>query len=131
MEMNTQKTTTFLTFAGQAEEAMKLYTSLFDQSQIIQIFHQENGKVMMAMFTIKNQMYMCVDSTVQHEWSFTPAISIFVTCDTAEEIDRLYEELSRDGKIHMPMAATPFSEKFAWVDDRFGVSWQLNLAKPI
>ena len=61
--------------------------------------------------------------------SVNPAISLFVTCDTEEEINRVFEQLSQDGKVLMPLAAYPFSERFGWVEDKYGVSWQLNLAK--
>jgi predicted 3-demethylubiquinone-9 3-methyltransferase (glyoxalase superfamily) len=66
---------------------------------------------------------------VEHDFTFTPSISLFVTCDTEEEIDRLFEKLSQDGSVLMPLSDYPFSEKFAWVEDKYGVSWQLNLAK--
>jgi predicted 3-demethylubiquinone-9 3-methyltransferase (glyoxalase superfamily) len=72
---------------------------------------------------------MCIDSNVKHEFSFTPAISLYVTCDTEDEINRLFESLSQDGSILMPLAAYPFSEKFGWVADKYGVSWQLTLTK--
>ena len=58
----------------------------------------------------------------------TPAISLFVTCDSEEEIDRVFEKLSQDGIVLMPLAASPMSAKFGWVQDKYGVSWQLNLA---
>ncbi len=116
-------------FSGQAEEAMNFYTSIFDESEIKSVLHHEDGSVLHAVFTIKGQTFMCIDSKLNHEFTFTPAISLFVTCDTAEEIDGLNKKLSEGGKIHMPLAASPFSEKFAWIDDKYGVSWQLNLAK--
>jgi len=52
---------------------------------------------------------------------------MFVTCETEEEIDAIFESLVRDGKILMDLAVTPFSLKFGWVDDKYGVSWQLSL----
>jgi predicted 3-demethylubiquinone-9 3-methyltransferase (glyoxalase superfamily) len=61
-------------------------------------------------------------------YKFTPAISFFVDCNTEEEIRALFKTLSENGSVLMPLAKYPFSEKFAWVTDRFGVSWQLNLA---
>lgn len=71
---------------------------------------------------------MCIDSSIKHEFTFTPAISLYVTCDTEEEIDEAFEKLSEDGGVLMPLAAYPFSEKFGWVADKYGVTWQLNLA---
>ncbi|MFJ7933373.1 VOC family protein [Sporosarcina sp. NPDC096371] len=122
-----QKITTFLMFEGKAEEAMKFYTSVFADSEINRVLHQSDGTVMHATFTIKGQTFMCIDSAISHE--FTPAISLFVTCDTSEEIDGLFITLSEGGQVLMPLSPTPVSEKFGWVGDKFGVTWQLNLAK--
>lgn len=128
-----QKITTFLMFDGQAEEAMNFYISLFKQSEIISITrygpHEAGaeGTVMLAIFTLNGQAFMCIDSSVQQEFTFNPAISLHVTCETEQEIDELFEKLSQGGGIAMPLDAYPMSQKFAWVMDKFGVSWQLNL----
>lgn len=135
METSKQKITTFLMFEGRAEEAMNFYISLFEQSEIISITRYgandggEEGKVVHAVFSLNGQEYMCIDSVVKHQFTFTPAISLYVTCETEDEIKGLFEKLSQDGKVLMPLASYPFSEKFGWVEDRFGVSWQLSLAK--
>ncbi|WP_029420381.1 VOC family protein [Alicyclobacillus macrosporangiidus] len=123
------KITTFLMFDGQAEEAMKFYTSVFEESQINHIIHSEDGKVLHATFTLKGQTFMCIDSNVKHDFTFTPSMSLFVTCDTEKEIDKLFEKLSEGGQVLMPLTPSPVSQKFGWVTDKFGVSWQLNLAK--
>jgi predicted 3-demethylubiquinone-9 3-methyltransferase (glyoxalase superfamily) len=68
-----------------------------------------------------------IDSSVRHDFTFTPAISLYVTCHSEEEVDRLCERLAEGGQVLMPLNAYPFSEKFAWVSDRYGVSWQLTL----
>jgi predicted 3-demethylubiquinone-9 3-methyltransferase (glyoxalase superfamily) len=138
VENSKQKITTFLMFTGQAEEAMNFYISLFDQSEIISIQHYganetgydagTEGKVLHAAFSLNGQVFMCIDSNVKHEFTFTPSISLYVTCDTEVEIDRVFEMLSQDGSVLMPLAAYPFSKKFGWVGDKYGVSWQLNLA---
>jgi len=70
---------------------------------------------------------MAIDSYVQHQFTFTPSMSLYVTCDTHQEIDTLYQTLSEGGQVMMPLDAYGFSPKFAWIADRFGVSWQLNL----
>ncbi|MDQ0200439.1 VOC family protein [Neobacillus ginsengisoli] len=124
-----QKITTFLMFSGKAEEAMNFYTSVFDHSEINSVFHHENGTVLHAVFTLKGQRFMCIDNSSGQEHSFTPAMSLFVTCASVEEIDGAFEKLSQDGQVLMPLAASPFSEKFGWVQDKYGVSWQLNLAE--
>jgi len=129
------KVTPFLMFQGQAEEAINLYTSTFDQSEILSMMRYgpgqpgTEGSVMMASFSLHGQVFMANDSNVQHNFTFTPSISVYVTCDTEEEIDRVFATLSEGGGILMPLQAYPFSEKFAWISDRFGVSWQLSLAK--
>ncbi len=71
---------------------------------------------------------MCIDSYVKHGFTFTPAISLYVNCKSEEEINDLFAELSKGGQVLMPLDRYPFSDKFGWVADRFGVSWQLNLA---
>ncbi|MCR6097998.1 VOC family protein [Salipaludibacillus agaradhaerens] len=129
----TQKVTPFLTFFGQAEEAMNFYTSIFENSKIINITRYKageagkEGSVMHAVFSINGQDMMCIDSNVKHEWTFTPAVSFYIKCRSDEEITNVFKALSDGGQVHMPLANYGFSDKFAWVDDRFGVSWQLNL----
>lgn len=127
MHQTTQKITTFLMFSGQAEEAMNFYLTLFDESEKINVTYHEDGKILHAIFTLKGQQFMCIDNTNGDLHSFTPAMSLFVTCDTEEEIDRIYEKLSTKGTVLMPLAPSPFSQKFGWVADKYGVSWQLNL----
>ncbi len=126
----------FLMFQdGKAEEAMNYYTSLIKGSEIKSIVRYganeagEEGTVMQATFTIKDQEFMCIDSNIKHQFSFTPSFSIFVTCDTEEEIDNLYQNLIDGGHALMPIGDYGFSKKFGWLNDRFGVSWQLNLPK--
>lgn len=129
-----QKLTTFLMFEGRAEEAMTLYTSLFADSEIVSITRYgpdgpgAEGSILHATFSLAGQQFMCIDSHVSHAFSFTPATSIYVQCADDAELERLYTELSRDGDELMPLDDYGFSTRFGWVNDRFGVSWQLNLA---
>jgi len=119
-------------FEGKAEEAMKYYVSLFDDASITSISRYtkegpgKEGTVMQARMRLAGQDFMCIDSS-GHAFTFTPAISLFVDCVSAEEQERLFSALSADGKVMMPMDNYGFSKRFAWVEDRFGVSWQLNL----
>lgn len=130
-----QKLVTFLMFDGKAEEAMNFYISLFEKSKILNLARYgpneagAEGTVMHASFSLSDQEFMCIDSNIQHAFTFTPSMSIYVNCETEAEIDRLFAELSHAGQILMPLDRYPFSEKFAWISDRFGVSWQLSLAK--
>ncbi|OLF16145.1 VOC family protein [Actinophytocola xanthii] len=126
-----QKIHTFLMFQGQAEEAMNYYVSLFDDGEVLSVVHYgpdgpgREGSVVHALFRLAGQEYMCVDSSQEHDFGFTPAVSLYVSCADEAEIDRLYQALA--DKELMPLGDYGFSAKFGWVVDRFGVSWQLNL----
>ena len=123
----------FLMFEGRAEEAMNFYVSLFADGKVLEVEHYgaggpgKEGSVRLAKFEVAGLRVMCIDSPVEHGFSFTPAISLFVTCSSEEEIERLNAALSDGGSVLMPLNSYGFSRKFCWVSDRFGVSWQLNL----
>jgi predicted 3-demethylubiquinone-9 3-methyltransferase (glyoxalase superfamily) len=127
-----QSISTFLMFDGKAEEAVNFYVSIFKLSHIINIDrynvneHGTEGTVKLATFSLKGQELMCIDSS-GHKFGFTPSMSLFVNCDSEDEIDSLYENLSRGGQVMMPLQAYPFSKKYSWVSDKYGVSWQLSL----
>jgi len=70
--------------------------------------------------------FMAMDSAMPPPFTFTPSISLFVECETEEEIAKLYSVLSNGGEVLMPLDNYGFSQRFGWVNDRFGVSWQLN-----
>jgi predicted 3-demethylubiquinone-9 3-methyltransferase (glyoxalase superfamily) len=128
-----QKITTFLMFEGNAEEAMARYVSLFEDAEVVSITRYgadgagKEGSVQHATFSLAGQRFMCIDSPAQHGFTFTPSVSLFVQCVDEAEIDRLYAALSDQGTELMPLDDHGFSAKFGWVNDRFGVSWQLNL----
>jgi len=130
---NEIKATPFLMFEGQAEEAMNYYKDTFDDTKIVQLTRygaeadQMEGKVARGLIVLKGQQFMFYDSTIKHNFTFTPALSIFVTCDSVAEIDQVFEKLAEGGQALMPIGSYPFSRRFGWVNDRFGVSWQLNL----
>jgi predicted 3-demethylubiquinone-9 3-methyltransferase (glyoxalase superfamily) len=100
--------TPLLMFSGDAEKAMGLYTGLFENSKVVEI--------------------MCIDSPVEHDFTFTPATSLRIVCSDRTKLTSYFDVLSKDGQIMMPLAEYPFSKKFAWVQDRFGVSWQLSVS---
>lgn len=128
-----EKISPFLMFEGKAEEAMNYYTSIIEDSEITSISRYganqagKEGSVFQATFTLKGREYMCIDSHVKHQFTFTPSFSLFITADTEEEMDRLYKQLSEGGSVLMPAGDYSFSKKFGWVVDKFGVSWQINL----
>jgi predicted 3-demethylubiquinone-9 3-methyltransferase (glyoxalase superfamily) len=127
------KLTTFLMFQdGRAEEALTFYTSLFDDAKIVNITRYgsegpgEEGKVVHASFTLAGHPLMAIDSHVKHGFGFTPSMSLHVACETEAQIDTLFAALSDGGSVMMPLGDYGFSKKYAWLADRFGVSWQLT-----
>jgi predicted 3-demethylubiquinone-9 3-methyltransferase (glyoxalase superfamily) len=113
---------------------MNFYISLFDRSKIVSLKRYgpnepgKEGTVQHAIFELDGQQFMCIDSPTPHSFTFTPAMSLFVSCSDEPQIDRLAAALADGGQTLMPLGNYGFSQKFAWVQDRFGVSWQLNLA---
>lgn len=132
VEKTSNKITPFLMFDGRAEEAMNFYEALFEDAEIIFIERYENsgetidGKVYQAIMQIHGQEVRFFDSSIKHDFTFTPAISFFVNCDSELEIYKFFVELSKDGLVRMELDNYGFSKKFGWVEDKFGISWQLN-----
>ena len=127
-----ERITPFLMFEGRAAEAIDFYLSVFPNSRIetIEEFGPDGpgaeGSVASAVVILNGQRLMAFDSPVRHAFTFTPSISLFVDCDSEEEIDRLFGALSEGGQVMMELAEYPFADRFAWLADRFGVSWQLR-----
>ena len=124
---------THLMFDGTAEEAMNSYVSLFQGAAINEIERYESGEqgiegtVKRAAFSLGEQRFICIDSPVKHDFGFTPSISIFVDCESQTEIEGACQGLATGGQILMPLDNYGFSRCYSWIQDRFGVSWQLNL----
>lgn len=124
--------TTFLMFEGNAEQAMDLYVGLFENSRVEHISRYgpgeqgKEGSVQVATFTLNGQTLRCIDSPAPHEFTFTPAMSLYVTHADETKIASYFETLSDGGQVLMPLGEYPFSKQFAWVQDKFGVSWQLS-----
>lgn len=120
-------------FDGVAETAMNLYASIFTGSKVVRIDRYGNGEpgavgtVKRGEFVLAGHTLLWVDSPVKHAFTFTPSISIFVDCQDDAEPQEAFRELSAGGQVLMPLGHYGFSKKFGWVNDRFGVSWQLNL----
>ena len=130
--MTTTTVTPFLMFQGKAEEAMRLYTSLFANASIVEIERfgagepGAEGTVKKGAFVIGDRRFMCLDSPVKHAFGFTPALSLFVAGLSEPEVDRVFGALAEGGQVLMPLGTYPFSARFGWVNDRFGVSWQIS-----
>ena len=131
-----QKIIPFLWYDNQAEEAVHFYTPIFKNSKVGsvtrygeaggEVSRRPKGTVMTVTFELEGQEFIALNGGPQ--FTFSPAISFFMSCNTEEEIDRLFKKLSEGGLVLMELDKYPFSEKFGWVNDKFGVSWQLNLA---
>ena len=112
---------------------MNFYVSLFDNSKIIDVHRYgkgqpgKEGTIMMANFEPNGKQFICSDSFIKHDWTFTPAISNWVDCKTENEPNTLFSKLTENGSVMMPLNNCGFSQKFGWVADRFGISWQLNM----
>jgi predicted 3-demethylubiquinone-9 3-methyltransferase (glyoxalase superfamily) len=113
---------------GQAEEAVRTWCTIFDDAEVTSIELQDDGTVRMADLRIGSQRFRAIDNDGPHGFSFTPAISLWIECSSTEEVERLATALAADGgQFLMPPGDYGFSTWFAWVADRFGVTWQLNL----
>ena len=114
-----QKITTFLTFNNQAEEAVNFYVSLFKNSKITRIAHygegapEPKGTVMTVAFQLDGQEFMALNGG--SHFTFTEGISLFVNCETQQEVDNFWEKLSEGGE----------KGPCGWLKDKFGVSWQI------
>lgn len=121
-----QKIIPFLWFDGNAIEAMNFYTSIFQNSKIMNIMYYREagpepvGKVMSATFKLAGQQFTALNGGP--EFTFTPAITFFVNCETSEEIDALWDNLLDDGTVLIEMGKYNISEKFGWIQDKLGVS---------
>ncbi|MEZ0244944.1 MAG: VOC family protein [Sphingomonas sp.] len=127
--------TPFLMFQhARGREAIDFYVATVPGSQVdsIQLFGPEGpgpeGTVLRAYLTIAGQKVMVHDSFIVHGFDFTPSFSFFVDVADETEFDRLFAALSEGGAVLMPPANYGWSPKFGWCSDRFGVSWQVNLA---
>lgn len=125
----------FLMFqGGVGREAVEFYVSLFDDGEVLDLEPYPaggpapEGTIMRGRFRVAGQEFYVSDSFIDHEFGFTPSLSIWVECESAERQQALVDALAEGGATLMPLDDYGFSSRFAWVNDRFGVSWQLNLA---
>ena len=125
--------TPFLMFEGRAEEALDFYVATIPDSRIEHIDRYgtggpgPEGSVRLARAVVAGLPILASDSFVHHGFTFTPSISFMLTCQDEDEVEHLAAALGEGGGVLMPPGNYGFSRKFAWVNDRFGVSWQVNL----
>jgi predicted 3-demethylubiquinone-9 3-methyltransferase (glyoxalase superfamily) len=119
---------------GRALEALHRYEKIFNGAFTIdeldtydQSTAGPTGQVQLAVCMLLGQRITCIDSPIQHDFDMTPAISLFVECSGEDELERLFSSLAEDGQTFMPLDDYGFSRRFGWVQDCFGVPWQLNL----
>jgi predicted 3-demethylubiquinone-9 3-methyltransferase (glyoxalase superfamily) len=114
-----QKITPFLWFDGKAEEAMNFYVSIFKNSKVVSVTRYGDagpgpkGTVMSAIFQLEGQNFYALNGGPQ--FTFTPAISFFISCETRKEVDELWEKLSAGGR----------KDRCGWLQDKYGLSWQV------
>jgi predicted 3-demethylubiquinone-9 3-methyltransferase (glyoxalase superfamily) len=114
-----QKITPFLWFDGNAEEAANFYTSIFKNSKILNVARYgeagpgTRGSAMTVTFELEGQQFIALNGGPHY--TFSPAISFFVNCETQAEVDELWEKLTAGGK----------AVQCGWLQDKFGVSWQI------
>jgi predicted 3-demethylubiquinone-9 3-methyltransferase (glyoxalase superfamily) len=124
---------TQLMFEGLAEEAMTLYVSLFKGTVTsVEKYgpgeHGPEGTIKRAEFALGGHRLACIDSPIKHGFTFTPSASLFVECADEAELDGAFTKLVDGESVLMAPGNYGFSTKFVWLNGRFGVSWQLNLA---
>ena len=108
-----QKITTFFMFDGQTDAAVKFYTTVFKDSRIVESSPGPEGRIMSAVFELNGQEFMAFDGGPH--FTFAQGLSLFVKCETQDEIDHFYEKLSEGGA----------KQPCGWLKDKFGVSWQI------
>jgi predicted 3-demethylubiquinone-9 3-methyltransferase (glyoxalase superfamily) len=119
---------------GKGRAALDFYVEHLPDSRIdsLELFGADGpgpeGTILRAYATIAGQKVMAHDSFITHGFDFTPSFSFFVACADEAEFDRLFATLSEGGGVLMPPDNYGWSRKFGWLNDRFGVSWQLDLA---
>lgn len=126
-----------LWFDSEAEEAARFYTSVFPDSKLgfisyygkegFEIHRQPEGKVMSVNFNLCGIEFQAINGGPL--FYMNPSISYFVVCETEKETDALWNSLLKDGKVLMPLDKYDWSEKYGWVQDKYGLSWQIALGK--
>jgi len=125
-EINMQKITPHLWFDKEANEAAKFYTSIFKDSKInstTMLHNTPSGTVDIVTIELLGQEFTLISAGPL--FKFNPSVSFLVACKTKDEVDALWEKLSEGGTALMDLGEYPFSERYGWVQDRYGLSWQV------
>jgi len=122
-----QKIQTFLWLNDRAEDAATLYASAFRNSKFLSTMPGTNGKPMGLTIEAGGRQFILFNGGPQ--FHPTPAISFFANCETPQEVDEVWKQFADGGSIRMELNPYPWSEKYGWVEDKYGVSWQVNLSR--
>jgi len=126
---NGQKITPHLWFDKEAKEAAEFYTSVFSPlgeskiKNITTLHNTPSGDADIVTIELAGQEFMLLSAGPY--FKFTPAVSFLVACSTKEEVDALWEKLSDGGSALMELGSYPFSERYGWTQDKYGLSWQI------
>jgi predicted 3-demethylubiquinone-9 3-methyltransferase (glyoxalase superfamily) len=128
-----QKITPNLWFDRQAEEAANFYTSVFNNARVgritryskagFEVHGMPEGTILTVEFEIEGQRFIALNGGPI--FKFTPAISFLIACNSKEEVNAIWEKLSEGGMALMELGEYPFSEKYGWTQDKYGLSWQV------
>ncbi len=121
-----QKITTHLWFDKEAKEAAEFYTSVFENSKIkdtTTLHNTPSGSVDIVTIELSGQEFTLISAGPL--FKFNPSVSFLVACKTKDEVDALWEKLSEGGAALMELGEYPFSEKYGWTQDKYGLSWQV------
>jgi len=124
-----RKITPHLWFDKEAKEAAELYTSVIPNSKIANVKTLHNtpsGDCDMVSFELSGRAFMAISAGPPYK--FNPSVSFHVKCSAKHEVDSIFERLSSGGRVLMPLGSYPFSDRYGWLEDKYGVSWQVILA---
>jgi predicted 3-demethylubiquinone-9 3-methyltransferase (glyoxalase superfamily) len=118
-------------FQGDAKPALALWREAFPDLEVLEMQEYaegpQAGQILAARIRLGGSEWRLYDSPPVHAFTFTPSTSFFIDCDDEAQLRRLAEVLGEGGATMMPVDNYGFSRLFAWIADRFGVSWQINL----
>jgi predicted 3-demethylubiquinone-9 3-methyltransferase (glyoxalase superfamily) len=129
MKSNEQKITPFLWFDDNAEDAINFYTSIFDNSKTKSFTRMPDGKVLTGSFQLNGQNFAAINGGSMFQ--INPSISFYVACETVEEATAIWHKLIEGGSDMMTFDTYPWSEKYGWLKDRFGMTWQITVDRNI
>jgi predicted 3-demethylubiquinone-9 3-methyltransferase (glyoxalase superfamily) len=124
-----RKITPHLWFDKESTEAAELYTSLMPNSKITNVKTLHNtpsGDCHIVSFELSGQPFMAISAGPL--FRFNPSVSFHVKCKTKDEVDAIFEKISVGGRVLMPLGSYPFSDRYGWLEDKYGLSWQVILA---